>query len=103
MGIVLGTEGVVVNTEWEMVLEKQVVVVVVVVYGYGIRKTGCCKNMVNSIRRTGCCCKDCMGIVSGTEGVAVNTEWKMVLGKQVVVVVYGYGIRKTGYCKNDML
>jgi len=59
----------------------------VVVYGYGIRKTGCCKDgMVNSVRKTGCCCKDCMGIVLGTEGPVVNTEWEMVLRKEGVVV-----------------
>jgi hypothetical protein len=57
--------------------------------------------MVNSVRKTGCC-KDCMGIVLGIEGVVVNTEWEMVLGKQVVVV-YRYGIRKTGCYKNDMV
>jgi hypothetical protein len=85
MKIVLGTEG-------------------VVVYGYGIRKTGCCKDgMVNSVKKTECCCKDCMRIVLGTEGIVVNTEWKMVLGKQGVIV-NEYGIRKTGCCcKNGML
>jgi hypothetical protein len=50
-----GKQGDVVNTEWEVALGRKTVVV----YGYGVRKTGCCcrDGVVNSVRKKGCCLK----------------------------------------------